>query len=121
MFCHDCKPRCVAVKAVAASENKRHILLSEIERKGIGQGIVTISVGRMDGHAGRLVHNYYILIFIYDIDREVKRLKFAFIICIYRYMDCQYLSAVEQFIEITSLFIYGDTSIFLLKLDNILP
>ena len=69
VFGYDGKARSIPVQPVAAPENEGFLLFPEIPGQSIGQGVVRVLEGRMQGHAGRFVHDHQIFIFIEDSKR----------------------------------------------------
>ena len=63
----------IPVQAVDGPVGEGFPFLAVIPGHGIGQGIVIMTLGRVDGDPGRLVDHQYILILIYNGEGKVNR------------------------------------------------
>lgn len=63
MFCQDQQAGGIPVDPVDAAKDIGNSLLVKIPGGAVGQGVAMISLGRVNGHAGRFVNHQDILIF----------------------------------------------------------
>lgn len=66
MLCQNSQPRSIPVQAVNTAEGERKSQAGKVVSCGIGQGIVMVILGRVDGHVRRFIDDQQIFILIYN-------------------------------------------------------